>query len=32
MYFTDKQYGMTRNIAGRAAKETEKKSNRFTLF
>ena len=32
MYFTDKQYGLTRNFAGRALTETEKKPDQFTLF
>lgn len=32
MHFTDKQYGLTRNYAGRAIKETEKKPDQFTLF
>ncbi len=32
MFFTDKQYGMTRNYAGRAVKETEQKPAQFTLF
>jgi CRISPR-associated protein Cas2 len=32
MYFTDKQYGMTRNFAGRAVKEAEKNPDQFTLF
>ena len=32
MFFTDKQYGLTRNFAGRAVEETEKKPAQFTLF
>ena len=32
MFFTDKQYGLTRNYSGRAVKETEKKPAQFTLF
>ena len=32
MFFTDKQYGLTRNFAGRAQKDTEKKPEQFTLF
>jgi CRISPR-associated protein Cas2 len=32
MFFTDKQYGMTRNFSGRATRETEKKPAQFTLF
>jgi CRISPR-associated protein Cas2 len=32
MYFTDKQYALTRNFAGRATTETEKKPDQFTLF
>ena len=32
MYFTDKQYGMTRNFSGRVTRETEKKPDQFTLF
>ena len=32
LFFTDKQYGLTRNYAGRAVKETEKKPTQFTLF
>ena len=32
LFFTDKQYGLTRNFSGRALKETEKKPSQFTLF
>lgn len=32
MFFTDKQYGLTRNYAGRAEQETEKKPAQFVLF
>lgn len=32
MFFTDKQYGLTRNYAGRAARHTEEKPSQFTLF
>jgi len=32
MFFTDKQYGLTRNYSGRAVKETEKKPAQFNLF
>ncbi|WES29506.1 CRISPR-associated endonuclease Cas2 [Varunaivibrio sulfuroxidans] len=32
MFFTDKQYGLTRNYAGRAELEPEKKPDQFTLF
>jgi CRISPR-associated protein Cas2 len=32
MFFTDKQYGLTRNFSGRALKETEEKPSQFTLF
>ncbi len=32
MFFTDKQYGMTRNYAGHAKKKTEEKPPQFTLF
>jgi CRISPR-associated protein Cas2 len=32
LFFTDKQYGMTRNFAGRAVEITEEKPAQFTLF
>lgn len=32
MFFTDKQYGLTRNYAGRAVNETEIKPQQFSLF
>lgn len=32
MFFTDKQYGLTRNFAGRTVEETEEKPAQFTLF
>jgi CRISPR-associated protein Cas2 len=32
LFFTDKQYGLTRNFSGRALKETEEKPSQFTLF
>lgn len=32
MFFTDKQYGMTKNFAGRAMQETEEKPKQFTLL
>ncbi len=32
LFFTDKQYGMTRNLSGRKVTETEKKPEQFTLF
>lgn len=32
MFFTDKQYGLTRNYAGRSAKETEKIPAQLALF
>ena len=32
MFFTDKQYGLTRNFHGKRAKEIEKKPKLLTLF
>ncbi len=32
LFFTDKQYGLTRNYAGKAIKETEEKPPQLLLF
>lgn len=32
MFFTDKQYGLTRNFSGHRQRETEEKPTQFTLF
>lgn len=32
VFFTDKQYGLTRNFGGRAGKDTEEKPSQFSLF
>lgn len=32
LFFTDKQYGLTRNFSGRARADAEKKPDQLTLF